>query len=87
MYYKLYSDGDPIITVMLPSIIHFVIILILKKQVEIIQFLPLVLLDILFLIVKGVKGSMFPFVFEGEDEIDELSLFEDLDILETIVKE
>lgn len=77
MYFKLYNDGDPVITLMLPTIVHFLAILLFKRQLEIIPFIIPVLFDIVYLTVKGVKGSMFPFEFEGDDELDDLSGFEE----------
>lgn len=69
-YLKLYSDGVPVITVIAPTILHMVIIYIFKKQIVIIPFTVLVLIDALFLILKGVKANLFPFDIDGDDEDD-----------------
>lgn len=76
-YFKLYSDGDPVISLALPTIIHFVLILVFKRTLEVIPFVVPVILDILYLVVKGIKGSMYPFEFEGDDVADALDAFSD----------
>lgn len=75
MYFKLYHDGDPVISLLLPTILHFILILIFKRQVEIIPFIAPLTVDIVYLVVKGIKGTMFPFEFEGDDIVDALDAF------------
>lgn len=77
MYFKLYHDGDPVISLLLPTILHFILILIFKRKVEIIPFIAPLAVDIVYLVVKGIKGSMFPFEFEGDDVVDALAAFSD----------
>lgn len=77
-YYKLFTDGVPIITVIAPTMVHQVLIYIFSKRFVILPFIPIVLLDIIFLSVKGLKASMFPFDIDGdEDDMDRL--FSDLE--------
>ena len=78
LYLKLYSDGDPIISLLLPSIIHIVLASVFSSTIVILPFIPTLLIDAIYLIVKGVKASAFPFEIEGEDEgIDD---YEDLEV-------
>lgn len=80
LYFKLYNDGDPVITLMVPTILHFVLVWVLEKQIVWIPFLVPVLVDVLYLVVKGIKGSMFPFEFEGDDEVDALDKFDESEL-------
>ena len=75
-YCELYTDGDPIVSLILSTIIHFLMIFGFLRVVVIIPFLPLLLLDIVYLVVKGFKATAFPFEIEGE-EADEYLEFED----------
>ena len=68
-YRKLFSDGDPVITLLLPTIIHFVLVVLLTKTVVIVPFVPLFAIDLVYLVVKGVKASRFPFVMEEEHDV------------------
>ena len=78
LYLKLYSDGDPIISLLLPSIIHIVLASVFSSTIVILPFIPTLLIDAIYLTVKGVKASAFPFEIEGEDEgIDD---YEDLEV-------
>lgn len=87
MYFKLYHDGDPVISLLLPTILHFILILIFKRKVELIPFIAPFAIDILYLVVKGVKGTMFPFEFEGDDVADALDAFSEGELEVGIVKE
>lgn len=77
-YMKLYSDGDPVITLMLPTIIQFLAIFIFKRKLEIVPFILPLMLDIIFLVVKGIKATSFPFEIEGEDSLEDD--FQDLEL-------
>lgn len=68
MYYKLFSDGVPIVTVLAPTILHVILIYLFRKEVEIIPFIPLIILDICYLGVKTLKGTMYPFDIDGDEE-------------------
>lgn len=71
LYLKLYSDADPVVTLLLPSILHFFLIFVFKEQLQLSAFAPLLLVDCLYLFIKGVKGGAFPFVVEGEEDSSE----------------
>lgn len=76
-YFKLYSDGIPIISLIAPSILHFILILVFYKKVVIMPFIPLLIIDVIFLAAKGIKAEMFPFDIESDEDesvrvIDEL---------------
>lgn len=77
-YLKLYSDGDPVISLLLPTILHFIVILVFKRSVEIIPFLVPLFFDGAYLVVKGIKASLYPFEIEGEEE--EEDDFQDLEV-------
>lgn len=69
-FYKLYSDGVPVISLIVPTLVHGVVIFIFKRAINIAPLLVLLFIDILFLFAKGVKANRFPFSIEGEDEND-----------------
>lgn len=70
-YFKLYRDGVPVISLILPSMLHFVIILVALRRVIITPFVLLLVIDIGFLVARGVKANLFPFsVDEDEEELD-----------------
>lgn len=79
-YFKLYSDGDPVISLMVPTIMHILLIFAFKRQLVIIPFALLIILDICYLVVKGIKGSMYPFEVEGDE--DDVGNFDDLEVEE-----
>lgn len=79
-YLKLYSDGDPVVSLLLPSIAQFLIILVFKRTLEIVPFVVPLLLDAMFLVAKGIKAEAFPFEVEGEEEHEDD--FNDLEIEE-----
>lgn len=68
MYMKLYTDSDPIVTLIAPSIVHFLLIFAFRREIVLIPFAPLVFIDLVYLIVKGIKSTAFPFEVEGEEE-------------------
>lgn len=76
-YFKLYSDGVPVISIVTPSLVHAVIIYVFKREIVIAPFVALLLLDIAYLVTKSVKASLFPFDIDGNDKGDEFD-FEDL---------
>ncbi len=71
MYLKLFMDNDPIVTLIAPSLVHFLIIFGFKRIISIVPFLPLIIIDIAFLIAKGLKAVAFPFVVEGDEDIED----------------
>lgn len=81
VYMKLYSDGDPVISLMVPTIAHILIIFAFQRELVIIPFVPILLLDAIYLVLKGIKASAFPFEVEGEenavDEYDDLEVGEE----------
>ena len=77
-YFKLYSDGDPVISLMVPTIMHILIIFVFKKQFVIVPFALLLVLDVGYLVVKGLKASMYPFEIEGDE--DGTDNFDDLEV-------
>lgn len=78
MYLKLYTDADPIVTLLAPSIVHFLLIFAFKREIVLLPFAPLVFVDLAYLIVKGIKATAFPFEVEGEEEEhDELDALEE----------
>lgn len=77
LYLKMFKDSDPIVTLVLPTLVHFLFILVFRKTVVIKPFLPTAILDILYLTFKGIKATAFPFEIEGDE--DEFKNFSDLD--------
>lgn len=74
MYHKLFSDGVPVITLLAPSILHFLFILVFLEVVQFKPFLVPIALDCVYLAIKSIKASSFPFVLEGaeDDKLEEL---------------
>lgn len=67
-YFKLYSDGVPVISLIAPTLVHFVLVYVFERVIVVLPFAVLLLLDILYLIVKSVKANMFPFDFDNDDD-------------------
>lgn len=79
MYLKLYTDGDPVISLLLPTIVQFAVIFLFKRKIEILPlFIPLSL-DCAFLIMKGIKAALYPFEIEGEEAEDDFQDFDSED--------
>ena len=77
-YMKLFSDGDPIVLLLFPSIAHFLLIFGFRRVIQVVPFLPLVITDIVFLFLKGMKSTLYPFEVEGDEEMmEELELLGD----------
>lgn len=76
-HFKLYRDAVPVISLMVPTLLHAILIFVFLREVMILPFLPVFVPDILYLVVKAVKANLFPFYMEGDDE-DELTDIEDL---------
>lgn len=70
MYTQFFTDGVPVVSLLVPSILHFLVILAFRRRVEIMPFIPLLVTDIMVLVVKGIKASYFPFEIEGDEEDD-----------------
>ena len=71
MYYKLYQDGVPVISLIAPSLLHAVIIFVFQKIIVIPPFAVILILDIVYLALRGVKSNSYPFdIDEEQDELD-----------------
>ena len=75
-YFKLYSDGVPVISLIAPTLVHAILIFVFQRVVIIAPFVVLLLLDIAYLVVKSVKANLFPFDIDGMDDGDEFDLEE-----------
>lgn len=75
-YFRLYSDGVPVISIVAPVLLHAALIFAFKRVLVIAPFSVLLLLDVAYLIVKSVKANLYPFDIEGDDD-DDLSKFEE----------
>lgn len=73
-HFKLYRDAVPVISLMAPTILHIVIIFVFMRVLVIVPFLPVLVLDVLYLVVKAVKANLFPFYLEGDDDDEYLEL-------------
>lgn len=73
-HFKLYSDSVPVISLIAPDMVHFILILVFKREVMILPLLPLVIPDVLYLVAKGVKANFFPFYFEGDSDDEDLDM-------------
>lgn len=71
MYFKLYIDSVPVISIVLPTLLHITLMVVFIRRIVILPFFILLLLDILFLISRGIKGNLFPFDFDSDDSEDE----------------
>lgn len=74
MYHKLYSDGVPVISVLAPTMLHFLVVWVFTEHMEWIPFIAPIIMDIIYLFLKSFKASYCPFIIEGEegDKLDEL---------------
>lgn len=72
MYLKLFSDNVPVVSLLVPSIAQFLLILAFRRVVELVPFILPLILDILFIVGKTFKASAFPFEFEGDEEEEDL---------------
>ncbi len=73
-HFKLYRDGVPVISLMAPTIVHFILILVFYKTTQLVPFLPTFVPDIVYLVAKSIKANLFPFYVEGEDKNEFLDL-------------
>lgn len=71
MYFKLYIDSVPVISIVLPTLLHITLMVVFNGRIVILPFAILLLLDILFLISRGVKSNLFPFDFDSDASEDE----------------
>lgn len=76
-HFKLYRDAVPVISLLVPTILHAIIIFVFIREVMVLPFLPVFIPDILYLIAKAVKANLFPFYLEGDDG-DELLDIDDI---------
>ena len=76
MYFKLYSDSVPVITILSTTVVHGVLCYVFTKTVAWRPLLVLVSIDILYIVVASCKASWFPFVIDGEEEDEDT--FDDL---------
>ncbi len=69
-HFKLYRDSVPIVTLLVPTLLHAIIIFVFMKTLQIVPFLPMFIPDIGYMVLKSIKASMFPYYLEGEDDED-----------------
>lgn len=69
-HFKLYRDAVPVVSLLVPTLLQAVLIAVFTKTIMIVPFLPVFIPDILYLVVKSIKASLFPFYTEGEDDED-----------------
>lgn len=69
-HFKLYRDAVPVVTLIVPTLLHAIAIFIFMKTIMIVPFLPVFIPDALYIIVKSVKANLFPFYLEGEGDED-----------------
>ena len=69
-HFKLYRDAVPVVSLLVPTLLQAVLVAVFTRTIMIIPFLPVFIPDILYLVVKSIKASMFPFYTEGEDDED-----------------
>ncbi len=67
-YYKLHSDSVPVITLLLPHIVHMVFEYFILHDLDWEAITILIILDIIFIIIKSYKASAFPFIKEIREE-------------------
>ena len=66
--YRMFKNDVPVISIILPLILHWALAGVLNKQVVIVGMIPLMVLDLLYLGVLMLKASKFPFVIDGEED-------------------
>lgn len=76
MYFKLYMDTVPIISLLTTTLVHGVISYVFTKTVAWKALLVLVCVDVLYIGMCACKAAWFPFVTDKDDE--EEDLFDDL---------
>lgn len=77
-YFKLYSDGVPVISLIAPTLVHFVLVYVFERIIAVLPFAVLLLLDIFYLIAKSLKAAMFPFDFDEDEDPEGLHAVEEL---------
>lgn len=71
-YRILYMDRVPVVLLSLSSVFHFVMVVVFLKRIPVYEFIPFVVMDVAFLVVAGVKATLFPFEVEGEEGDEEI---------------
>ena len=79
-FYRLYRDGVPVLSLIAPTLVHAILIFIFKKEIVIVPFAVLFVVDIAFLASKGVKANLYPFDIEGDS--DDEDFFDDDELVE-----
>ena len=65
MYRFLFLDSVPLVAVVLPNLIHIALVSFLSESFIITPFIPIVVIDTIYIIVKVIKSTAFPFEIEG----------------------
>lgn len=76
-YYKLYHDGVPVITIVVPTILHGIVVFVFQRQLALVPLGVLFALDVLFLILRSIKSNLYPFDIDNDDEDEDLIAMED----------
>ena len=70
LYFKMYRDSVPIVSLLLPTLLQGVLIFIFKRTITLFPFVVVLTLDASYLACKGLKATFFPFVLDGQDVKD-----------------
>ena len=75
-YLLLYRDTVPVITLLLPSIVQFILVLIFTRKVQILPYIVFCGLDFIYILIKSLKASLYPFEIENSSAQPDLDVFE-----------
>ena len=68
-YFKFYKDSVPILTIMVPTLLHGVLSLLFTKTVPWFTLLGFLILDCFYIAIVAYKASYYPFVYDGDDDM------------------
>lgn len=64
--YRLYIDGIPVVSVLVPTIVQSILSAIFYGEVLLLPTIVIFLFDIFFLFLKGVKQTVIPFTTDKD---------------------
>lgn len=68
-YFKFYKDSIPILTIIVPTLLHGVFSFLFKKTVPWVTLLGFLVLDCFYIVLVAYKASYYPFVYDGDDNM------------------
>lgn len=59
--YSFFKNDVPIMSIFLPNILYYAVVVVVTKNILIVEFLPLLIIDITFVLLLWVKAIKWPF--------------------------